>query len=52
MTVELHPQLSSDDATPTAWAEARERLEKAEMYWLTTVICKSLKKRSIASFER
>src|SRR5215210_2217779 len=34
---ELHPQFSSDDATPTPWAEARERLEKAEVYWLSTV---------------
>ncbi len=34
---ELHPQFSSDDATPTPWAEARGRLEKAEVFWLTTV---------------
>jgi general stress protein 26 len=34
---ELDPQFSSEDATPTAWAEARERLEKAEVYWLSTV---------------
>ena len=34
---ELHPQFSSDDATPTPWAEARERLEMAEVYWLSTV---------------
>jgi len=34
---ELQPQFSSDDATPTPWAEARERLEKAEVYWLSTV---------------
>jgi nitroimidazol reductase NimA-like FMN-containing flavoprotein (pyridoxamine 5'-phosphate oxidase superfamily) len=34
---ELHPQFSSPDATPTAWAEARGRLEQAEIYWLTTV---------------
>lgn len=34
---ELQPQFSSDDATPTPWAEARERLEKAEVYWLATV---------------
>jgi nitroimidazol reductase NimA-like FMN-containing flavoprotein (pyridoxamine 5'-phosphate oxidase superfamily) len=33
----LHPQFSSDDAAPTSWAEARELLEKAEIYWLTTV---------------
>jgi nitroimidazol reductase NimA-like FMN-containing flavoprotein (pyridoxamine 5'-phosphate oxidase superfamily) len=34
---ELNPQFSSEDATPTMWAEAREHLEKAEVYWLTTV---------------
>jgi general stress protein 26 len=34
---ELQPQFSSDGATPTQWAEAREHLEKAEVYWLTTV---------------
>lgn len=35
--VELEPQFSSDDATSTPWAEARERLEEAEVYWLSTV---------------
>jgi nitroimidazol reductase NimA-like FMN-containing flavoprotein (pyridoxamine 5'-phosphate oxidase superfamily) len=35
--VELQPQFSSEDATPTAWAKAREHLEKAEVYWLATV---------------
>ncbi len=34
---ELQPQFSSDDATPTAWAMARERLEQAEVFWLSTV---------------
>ena len=34
---ELGKQFSSPDATPTPWAEARERLEKAEVYWLSTV---------------
>lgn len=34
---ELQPQFSSPDATPTPWAQARERLEKAEVYWLSTV---------------
>ena len=34
---ELEPQFSSDDADPTAWAEARESLERAEVYWLSTV---------------
>jgi general stress protein 26 len=33
----LEPQFSSDGATPTAWEEAREQLEKAEVYWLSTV---------------
>lgn len=28
----LEPQFSSDNAIPTPWAEARERLEKAEVY--------------------
>jgi general stress protein 26 len=34
---ELQPQFSNNGATTTAWAEARERLEKAEVYWLSTV---------------
>jgi pyridoxine/pyridoxamine 5'-phosphate oxidase len=34
---ELHAQFSSPDATLTPWAEARGRLEKAEVYWLATV---------------
>jgi nitroimidazol reductase NimA-like FMN-containing flavoprotein (pyridoxamine 5'-phosphate oxidase superfamily) len=34
---ELEPQFSSDGVTPTAWAEARSHLEKAEVYWLSTV---------------
>jgi general stress protein 26 len=36
-TTELHPQFSSDGASPTPWAEAREHLEKASIYWLATV---------------
>jgi hypothetical protein len=36
-TTDLHPQFSGEGATPTPWTEARERLEKAEVYWLTTV---------------
>ncbi len=36
-TAELDPQFSSDGVSPTLWAEARERLEKAEVYWLSTV---------------
>jgi general stress protein 26 len=34
---ELEPQFSSDEATPTAWAEARNRLEEAEVYRLSRV---------------
>ncbi len=34
---ELHPQFSSDGATPTPWPEARILLEKASIYWLVTV---------------
>jgi nitroimidazol reductase NimA-like FMN-containing flavoprotein (pyridoxamine 5'-phosphate oxidase superfamily) len=34
---ELQQQFSSDDATPTAWAEARAHLEQAAIFWLTTV---------------
>ena len=34
---ELEPQFSSSDATLTSWAEAGEHLEKAEVYWLSTV---------------
>lgn len=34
---ELHPQYSSPDATSTPWATAREQLEKAEIFWLSTV---------------
>jgi nitroimidazol reductase NimA-like FMN-containing flavoprotein (pyridoxamine 5'-phosphate oxidase superfamily) len=34
---ELHVGFSSEDATPTPWAEARRRLEEADLSWLTTV---------------
>jgi uncharacterized pyridoxamine 5'-phosphate oxidase family protein len=34
---ELQLQFSSDDAIPTPWAEGRDRLEKAEVFWLSTV---------------
>src|SRR3712207_3808253 len=34
---ELDPRFSSGDATPTSWAEGRERLGRAELYWLSTV---------------
>jgi nitroimidazol reductase NimA-like FMN-containing flavoprotein (pyridoxamine 5'-phosphate oxidase superfamily) len=34
---ELEPQFSSSDATPTPWAEASVHLEKAQVFWLSTV---------------
>jgi hypothetical protein len=34
---ELHAQFSSEGATATPWAEARQGLEKAEVFWLSTV---------------
>jgi nitroimidazol reductase NimA-like FMN-containing flavoprotein (pyridoxamine 5'-phosphate oxidase superfamily) len=34
---EVEPQFSSENAPPTPWTEGRERLEKAEVYWLATV---------------
>jgi len=34
---ELDSQFSSDGANPTAWADARRRLEDAELYWVSTV---------------
>ena len=34
---ELEPQFSSDDATAMPWAEAREVLAAAKVYWLSTV---------------
>ena len=34
---ELDPRFSTDDATPTSWEEGREHLERAEVYWLSTV---------------
>ena len=35
--VELEPQFSSPDAVATPWSKGRESLEKAEVYWLSTV---------------
>jgi len=35
--VELASRFSSPNANPRDWAEARERLEKAEVYWVSTV---------------
>jgi hypothetical protein len=34
---ELDPRFSSPDATATPWATGREALERAEVYWLSTV---------------
>ena len=34
---ELEPQFSSDGATATPWAESREILATAKVYWLSTV---------------
>src|SRR4051812_41587935 len=34
---ELDPRFSGADATPTLWADGRELLESAEIFWLTTV---------------
>ena len=34
---ELDPRFSDRDATPTPWAAARNELEQAKAYWLSTV---------------
>lgn len=34
---EFEPGFSSDEATATDWSEARELLERAEIFWLSTV---------------
>jgi general stress protein 26 len=36
-TAELDPRFSDPTATPTPWVEAREQLEGAKAYWLSTV---------------
>lgn len=36
-TTKLQPEFSSDEATATAWATGEERLEQAQVYWLSTV---------------
>jgi nitroimidazol reductase NimA-like FMN-containing flavoprotein (pyridoxamine 5'-phosphate oxidase superfamily) len=33
----LDPRYSSPDATATTWADARELLERAELFWIATV---------------
>jgi hypothetical protein len=35
--VELDKQFSSPDATAVPWKEAEQHLDKAEVYWLSTV---------------
>jgi general stress protein 26 len=35
--VELDPRYGEEGVLATAWADARERLERAELYWVTTV---------------
>jgi general stress protein 26 len=35
--VELDPRYGDEGVPATLWAQARERLEKAELYWVTTV---------------
>ncbi len=34
---ELDPRFSSEDASATPWEEVRGELERAQIYWLTTV---------------
>jgi hypothetical protein len=34
---ELEPEFSSGGVTATPWAEARDRLDEAKVYWLSTV---------------
>lgn len=34
---ELHKEYSSPTATPISWADGRQRLEQAEVYWIATV---------------
>ena len=34
---ELHAGFSSQGAHPTEWAEGRQHLEEAEVFWLSTV---------------
>src|SRR5690242_8845060 len=36
-TTTLDPRFSSPDATATPWSVAVEQLERAELFWLTTV---------------
>lgn len=34
---DLDPRFSSPDAAPTPWAQARQELQSAEVFWLSTV---------------
>jgi hypothetical protein len=36
-TTELHTGYSAPDANPTPWADALDRLSRAEVFWLSTV---------------
>ena len=36
-TTDLDPRFSSDGATATPWQEARDQLDRAKAYWLSTV---------------
>jgi hypothetical protein len=37
LKTKLDERFSSPDATPTDWAEGLERIEEAELFWLSTV---------------
>jgi hypothetical protein len=34
---ELHPGYSSDDATATPWPDALAQIQRAQIFWLSTV---------------
>jgi general stress protein 26 len=36
-TTELDPRFSAPDATPTSWADTVDVLERAQLFWITTV---------------
>ncbi len=37
METKLDQRFSDPDATPTDWTDARERVERAELFWIATV---------------
>jgi pyridoxine/pyridoxamine 5'-phosphate oxidase len=37
LTTALHTQFSSPGASPTPWSTARDHLERAEIFWISTV---------------